>query len=211
MIFSNFALLHFFLVFLNFFNIFLLILFFQFFSKIFCFLFLFFFKLFTFLCFFSNSFCCACFFELYCLFVAVVRPYMFQVGMSYDVVPKVSSWVLYGLGPASRYRHNYGSAFKFLTAPNDFDDVWRVFPIGLEHHLQADFLNLYHHLLPVDAEILLSRAHRLVKHLPNRPAQVQIGKCQSSRNYTLARNLNSFFHCLRDQKWIVSDDVCTRC
>ena len=159
----------------------------------------------------SNSFCDACFFKLYCLFVPVVRPYMFQVGMSHDVVPKVSSWVLYGLGPASRYRHNYGSTFKFFIASADFDDIWRFFPIGLEHHLQADFLNLYHHLLPVDAEILLSRAHRLVKHVPNRPAQVQIGKCQSSRNYTW--NLNYFFTAfeMRSESYLIMYQVLTSC
>ncbi|OQV20140.1 putative Protein SMG8 [Hypsibius exemplaris] len=79
------------------------------------------------------------------------HPQMFQLGMSYDVAPKISSWVAYGLGPSSRYRHAY----------------------GLEHHLQADFLNLYHHLLPIDAEIVLARTHRMVKHLPNRPTQIQ--------------------------------------
>ncbi|XP_055334368.1 nonsense-mediated mRNA decay factor SMG8-like [Paramacrobiotus metropolitanus] len=83
---------------------------------------------------------------------ATIRPYMFQLGMSYDLTPRISSWVLYGLGSASRYRHAH----------------------GLEHHLQADFLNLHHHLIAVDTEILLDHRHKFIRHLPNRPTHTQI-------------------------------------
>ncbi|GAU97951.1 hypothetical protein RvY_09166 [Ramazzottius varieornatus] len=81
----------------------------------------------------------------------VSSPLMFQVGMSFDTVPRISSWVIHGLGPANRYRHSY----------------------GLEHHIQADFLNLYHHLIPCDAEIQLTRPHKIAQNIPNRPSRVQ--------------------------------------